>query len=153
MFGGALVATERDANAIVRRDPSNGRVLDRYADCLSNNTPAGYAVAGNRVYWLQLTELVAADLGAGRRLWTLPLGRSGSPQSTLPVVVDGRLYVGASDGGYLYSIDARQGTAEWRFRVRENGRYGPAPIRVGDVLLVQYEQLTAYRIPPAGVVP
>lgn len=147
VFGGNLVATEWDAYAIVRRDPDNGRVLDRYTDCLSHNAPAGYAVDGSRVYWLQLTELVAANLGTDRRLWSLPLGRGGSLQSTLPAVVDGHLYVGASNGGYLYSIDAQRGTVDWRFAVRENGRYGPRPIRVGDLLLVQYEQLTAYRIP------
>lgn len=56
--------------------------------------------------------VIALDLDTGRELWRFEVD---GPVRFSPVVSKGRVYF-TSDDGYVYCIDAAQGTLVWRFR-------------------------------------
>jgi outer membrane protein assembly factor BamB len=62
-------------------------------------------------------------------------------------VQDGHLYVGGTDL-YVYSIEPSTGRVLWRFKsIGVGGGVGGAPMRYGNLILVQYDQVFGYRIP------
>jgi outer membrane protein assembly factor BamB len=91
---------------------------------------------------------------AGRGLWTTALD---SPHGGLGTVegrsrpptmgADGRLYLGGRDED-VYAIDPRTGAVQWKFPADVTaGGLAAAPLRYGGLVLVQDDQLTAYRAP------
>jgi outer membrane protein assembly factor BamB len=85
-------------------------------------------VAGNRVYVAKVDAhtVYALDADAGFLLWQyIAGGRVDSP----PTIYQGRVYFGSADG-YVYCLNAADGTLIWRFRV--------APM---DRRMVAFEQI------------
>ena len=67
---------------------------------------SGYAVSTNSAESRKSEKLVA---------WKIPFEGSGSR----PVIVDGVLYVGSTDGA-VYALDSNTGETKWRFQTGES---------------------------------
>ncbi len=142
----------RTGGYVVLVAPSSDRALDRLVSLAPRSGPT--VVAGSVLYSVASDQVTAVDLVAGRQLWTTALDRpqeafaSGDDLTRLPAVQDGHLYLGGRDED-VYSIDVLTGVVEWKFPAQRQDVLvaGPAPVRYGDLLLVQDDQLTAYRAP------
>ena len=150
LSGGRLVARSGPDLALLA--PATGRVLARLPGLGARSGPA--VVAGDVLYQVASDQVTAVDLVSRRGLWTTALD---SPRRVLgagvgrprpPAVDDGRLYLGGRDED-VYSIDVRTGAVQWKFPAQLDGGLspGPAPVRYGGLVLVQDDQLTAYRAP------
>lgn len=117
---GGLRCFDGTSGKPVWRFPLNAR--DRAA---GTATPR-YDAASKRVFWCNDEGAVfALDARTGRKIWkALSVPRSGSKTSVMlrasPVLADGVLVVGGSDGG-LRAFDARDGHALWT-------RFGNEPL-------------------------
>lgn len=131
--------------------PASGRVVARLPSLGARSGPA--VVARDVLYQVAADHVAAVDLAAGRGLWATALD---SPHAAFgaiegrarpPSVTDGRLYLGGRDED-VYSIDVRTGAVQWKFpaAVAAGGVNAP-PLRYGGLVLVQDDQLTAYRAP------
>ncbi|HEY7199309.1 MAG TPA: PQQ-binding-like beta-propeller repeat protein [Candidatus Dormibacteraeota bacterium] len=131
---------------------NTGRVLARLVAMGARSGPA--VVARDVLYQFASDHVVAVDLATRRALWTTaldsPHGGFGSPggRTRPPAVQDDHLYVGGRDED-VYSIDVRTGAVEWKFPAELDAgtSASAAPLRYGSLMLVQDDQLTAYRVP------
>ncbi|HSR22912.1 MAG TPA: PQQ-binding-like beta-propeller repeat protein, partial [Candidatus Eisenbacteria bacterium] len=129
-----------------------GRELARLPGLGARSGPA--VVAGDVLYQVASDQVTAVDLVSRRGLWTTALDSprrilgAGEGRLRPPAVADGRLYLGGRDED-VYSIDVRTGAVQWKFPAPAGGgpAPGPAPVRYGSLVLVQDDQLTAYRAP------
>jgi outer membrane protein assembly factor BamB len=132
--------------------PATGRVVARLRALGARSGPA--VVARDVLYQVAGDRVAAVDLVAGRGLWTTALD---SPHGGLGAVegrsrppamgADGRLYLGGRDED-VYAIDPRTGAVQWKFPADVTaGGLAAAPLRYGGLVLVQDDQLTAYRAP------
>lgn len=93
------------------------------------NNPAAPVIAGDTLYFTSQSTVYAVHPETGELKWKYPeTGPIGTPSTATiratPVVANGTLYVGASDG-VLYSIDAATGTLNRQFQTGGNIRYSP----------------------------
>jgi outer membrane protein assembly factor BamB len=90
----------------------------RYTGGSQQNNTSAPVIVGNSAYFTTRTSvrgggsLFAVDTQTGTRRWTFPAGDSGLADGhyfgTTPTVVDGKVYIGASNGN-LYILDAATG--------------------------------------------
>jgi outer membrane protein assembly factor BamB len=147
---GRLVA--RSGGDLALLAPGTGRVVGRLPGQAARAGPA--VVAGDVLYQVASDHVTAVDLVFGRGLWTTALDTPrrvfGAPEGHVrpPAVQDGRVYLGGRDEN-VYSIDARTGAVQWKFPAQLQGvlAASSAPLRYGGLVLVQDDQLTAYRAP------
>jgi outer membrane protein assembly factor BamB len=131
---------------------ASGRMLARLVAMGARSGPA--VIARDVLYQVASDHVMAVDLAARRGLWTTaldsPHGGFGAAQgrSRPPAVQDGHMYLGGRDED-VYSIDVRTGAVEWKFPadLSAGSANSAAPLRYGSLVLVQDEQLTAYRAP------
>jgi len=129
-----------------------GRVLARLATMGARSGPA--VVAHDVLYQVASDHVLAVDLATRRGLWTTaldsPHGGFGAAagRSRPPAVQDDHLYLGGRDED-VYSIDVRTGAVEWKFpaELDAGASTSTAPLRYGSLVLVQDDQITAYRVP------
>lgn len=79
--------------------------------------------------------LYALDLRTGARRWRAT--HRGSWVVASPVVRNGTVYVGSSDGQFVQAVDAATGAERWRFETRANAL--ASPLLVGDLLIIGTE--------------
>jgi outer membrane protein assembly factor BamB len=105
------------------------------------------AVAGDAVYVAADNGLLfRLDRATGKERWRYRLGDEATTrvlphpsvfdwdwQGAQPIVVDGVVYIGASDGGF-HAVDADKGERRWRFDTR--GRIRNAAAAAGDHVYV-----------------
>lgn len=142
----------RNGSDFALLNPATGQLSPRIA---SDATSAGSVLVDHNVaYWTGADQVVAIDLVAGRQTWRTQLdaprpGFGSSYDHSRQAAVQGsHLYVGGRDED-VYSIDARTGAFEWKFPAPRDGPLWAdyAPLRYSDLVLVQDNQLTAYRAP------
>ena len=154
-LGNRLVAVS--GTDVLIMTTTSGAIVDRLTG-VAPNKPEATLVSGRSLYWTGSDQVGALDLQGKRQPWKptqldYPTGiDSGGTESskrmTRPDVENGHLYVGGRDDA-VYSIDVRTGAVEWKFPAPR--RAVPStdypPLRVGDLMLVQDSQLTAYEAP------
>jgi len=143
----ALLGTD-----VLIMSPTSGAIVNRLSG-LSPNNPEATLVSGPSLYWTRSDQVGALDLQGKRQLWKptqldYPLGAAAGKSLTRLDVENGHLYVGGRDDA-VYSIDVRTGSVEWKFPAprRAVPSIDYPPLRVGDLVLVQDSQLTAYEAP------
>jgi outer membrane protein assembly factor BamB len=136
LFGAAAYAGAADWPTLRGDDRHSGVSTENVAPPLSllwrhtgarlGNNSASPAIVGDTVYFVGRARndqgaggaIIAVDVKTGARKWVFP-GENGLTNralfTTSPTVVDGSLYVGASDGN-LYMVDANSGREVRRFR-------------------------------------
>jgi len=137
---------------VVMMTPITGATLDHLAG-LAPNKSAATLVSGTTLYWTGSDQVGALDLDRKKQLWQptqldYPTSGVGAKPMTRPDVVNGHLYVGGRDEA-VYSIDVKTGSVEWKFPAPLRAPPGTdyPPLRVGNLVLVQDGQLTAYLAP------
>jgi outer membrane protein assembly factor BamB len=133
-------------------NPLTGRLSGRVTS--DATSPGSVVVDHNVAYWAGSDYVVAVDLAAGRQTWRTRLDAprpgfgSSYDHSRQPGVQGGHLYVGGRDE-QVYSINALTGAFEWKFPAERDGPLWAAyaPLRYADLVLVQDNQLTAYKAP------
>jgi outer membrane protein assembly factor BamB len=153
MYGGHLLTLNPGdlEGTLDYRAPDTGAVVDRYTSCdLGWGGAGNHYQYGNRLFLRRGMTLTALDLDAKRRDWQVSTGKVNGLDwgtSLEPTVQDGHLYVGGTDL-YVYSIEPSTGRVLWRFKsIGVGGGVGGAPMRYGNLILVQYDQVFGYRIP------
>jgi outer membrane protein assembly factor BamB len=84
-------------------------------------------IQGSAAYWKRLVffgaydgKLHAFDLAAKKEAWTFTINTTTDTKiDSTPIVSSDRLYFGAGDG-YLYCLNPRNGTMDWKFYVQKN---------------------------------
>lgn len=137
---------------LVLLNPASGQRSGRFAG-LAPAAGAALTIDHDQLYWAGSRRVTAVDLVAGRRRWRTDLG--GGPGGRAPAaartrppsVSGGQLYLGAQDRD-LYAIDIRAGRIGWTLPLSPPAT-GPAyaPLRAGNLVLLQDDQLTAYQVP------
>jgi alcohol dehydrogenase (cytochrome c) len=124
--GVMFVATP--GNQVIAIDARSGALLWRYKRPLPEDvvllhaTSRGVALFGDKVYFAAgEAVLVALDARTGAEAWTTKVAenKSGYYMSVAPLVVDGKVIVGASGGemgirGFVAAFDASDGQELWR---------------------------------------
>jgi outer membrane protein assembly factor BamB len=146
--GELVVQTGSDLSLV---SPATGRVGGHLPSLAPGSDST--SVDGSVLYWTGSDRATAVDLAGRRQLWATPLDhptvelRSDQWATRPPAVQGGVLYLGGGDQ-QVYAIDVRTGTVEWKFpapRAPDGPDY--PPLRVGNLVLVQDEQLIAYQAP------
>ena len=137
---------------IVMMTPTTGVIVDRLAG-LAPNKPEATLISGTTLYWTKSDQVGAVDLDRKRQLWQptqldYPTSGAGARPLTRPDVENGHLYVVGRDEA-VYSIEAKTGSVEWKFPapLRASPSTDYPPLRVGNLVLVQDGQLSAYQAP------
>jgi len=127
--GRVYVASEKGiVYALDRRD---GRELWRYA--LGGQAGAGLLLHDGRIYAsARNAQLHAIDAASGTRAWRLDFWSSWI--DSVPVIVDGTLYIGSSDMRRISAIDPADGRVLWRTDVF--GQTWGTPLILDDRLVV-----------------
>jgi outer membrane protein assembly factor BamB len=105
---GWLIASITSGTVVALRS-SDGEVIWRQD--VGSEIRARPALAADRVYVAGADRVIALLVESGERLWERRLG--GPPNDMQPL--DDRIYVG-SDDNFLYSLMARDGEIDWRWR-------------------------------------
>jgi alcohol dehydrogenase (cytochrome c) len=128
-------------------DVKSGTLLWRYRRQFPENmivahpTTRGVAVYGNKVFLAANDAvLVALDVKTGKEVWTTKVAdnQKGYYMSLAPLVVDGKVMVGASGGelgirGFVAAYDADTGKRAWRvFTIPAPGEPGSGTWPKGD---------------------
>ena len=144
--GGAALAGERvvfgnAAGTLHALERGNGREAWRYTTGAAIETApvvhAGRVLIGDRGYGLHAIEAASGELAWKTYFW-------GSWVESEPVVVDGTIYIGASDLRRVSAIDAATGSVRWRTDV--HGWTFGTPLVDGDVIRVGAAGGTPYFI-------
>lgn len=122
------------------------------ADGLIDNAPA---TDNSSVYFVtSLGALYAFDTTSGQLRWHVasqPDGNPGSPLSSSPVVVNGLVYIGASQGISAYR--ASDGRRQWQDALTTFGPFPPQPVLADGVVYVDAGgQVYALRASDGGVI-
>src|SRR5439155_918237 len=135
--GVMFVATP--GNQVIAIDVRSGHLLWRYRKPLAEDvivlhpTSRGVALYGDKVFFAAAQAvLVALDARTGKEVWTTTVedNRKGYYMSLAPLVVDGKVIVGASGGelgirGFVAAYDAETGAEVWKvFTVPAPGEPG-----------------------------
>src|SRR3984957_11109583 len=124
--GDMFVATP--GNQVIAIDAKTGALLWRYRRPLPEDvillhpTSRGVALSGDKVFFAAgEAVLVALDARGGREVWTTKVAenKNGYYMSLAPLVVDGKVLVGASGGengvrGFVAAYDVDSGKEAWR---------------------------------------
>ena len=137
---------------VVMMIPTTGAIADRLTG-LAPSRRAATLVSGSALYWTRSDQVGALDLDRKKELWQptqldYPTSGAGARPLTRPDVENGHLYVGGRDEA-VYSIELKTGSVDWKFPapVRASPSTDYPPLRVGNLMLVQDGQLTAYQAP------
>lgn len=112
------------------------------------NNPVSPIIVDKTLYLASQSNVFALDAETGEQKWVYPAqGPIGTPSTATikatPVVDDGTLFVGASDG-VLYAIDTETGRLRWQFDARGNIRF--SPIVVDNVVYFGSDDYRVYGI-------
>ena len=124
-----LVVIGNNAGRVYAFDADDGEL--RWARRQPGEIASSPAITRNAVFMASMDGSLVRYGRAGTPQWTF--STSGSPIESSPLVVGGRVYVGAHDGR-LHAVDARTGRARWTFQA-------PAAIKgsaalAGDLVVV-----------------
>jgi alcohol dehydrogenase (cytochrome c) len=134
-------------NVVIAIDAKTGVQLWRYSKEVTDNvvsphrTTRGIALHGNKVFLAASDAvLVALDARTGEQVWTATVGhnRSGYYMTLAPLVVEGKVMVGASGGelgirGFIAAYDAETGMPLWKtYTVPAPGEPGSETWPQGD---------------------
>jgi alcohol dehydrogenase (cytochrome c) len=143
--GVMFVATP--GNQVIAIDAKTGGLLWRYRRPLPEDvillhpTSRGVALSGDRVFFAAgEAVLVALDARTGREVWTAKVAenKNGYYMSLAPLVVNGKVLVGASGGevgvrGFVAAYDVDSGKEAWRtYTVPAPGEPGSETWPKGD---------------------
>ena len=124
--GVMFVATPE--NQVIALDPKTGTVLWRYRRSMPEGvvllhpTSRGVALSGDKVFFAAGDAvLVALDARTGNQVWASEVAdnRQGYYMSLAPLIVDGKVMVGASGGelgvrGFVAAFDTTNGRQLWK---------------------------------------
>ena len=143
--GVMFVATP--GNQVIAIDARTGGLIWRYRRPLPEDvillhpTSRGVALSGDKVFFAAgEAVLVALDARSGREVWTTKVAenKNGYYMSLAPLVVDGKVLVGASGGengvrGFVAAYDVDSGKEAWRaYTVPAPGEPGSETWPKGD---------------------
>jgi alcohol dehydrogenase (cytochrome c) len=143
--GVMFVATP--GNQVIAIDAKTGALLWRYRRPLPEDvillhpTSRGVALSGDKVFFAAgEAVLVALDARTGREVWTAKVAenKNGYYMSLAPIVVNGKVLVGASGGengvrGFVAAYDVDSGKEAWRtYTVPAPGEPGSETWPKGD---------------------
>ena len=95
------------------------------------------------------TSLIAVDLATRSQIWRFPpSGSLAKPLSGAPVISDGMVFAGGSDGK-AYAIDAVSGEQRWSFRT--GGTALPSPAAADGMVYVVGQDLASGRATLFGI--
>lgn len=128
LVNGNVMFVATPGNQVIALDTRSGDVLWRYRRELPENaivlhpTSRGVGLYRDRVFFAASEAvLVALDARTGSPVWTTRVAdnRVGYYMSVAPLVVDGKVIVGASGGeygvrGFVAAYDADTGQAQWK---------------------------------------
>jgi outer membrane protein assembly factor BamB len=105
----------------------------KHATDYQKDNTASPIIVGDTVYFVSKDRVYAVRVDTGELRWKSPSGdQPGTTQyRSTPVVANGTVYVGNSDGG-MYALDARTGAQKWKFVTGSMVR--SHPLIIGDVL-------------------
>jgi outer membrane protein assembly factor BamB len=133
--------------------PDTGRALERLGGLAPPRLSDAVTLSAAVLYSAGFDQVRAVDIDQRAAPWApvpldAPRDSSAGGGMRRPSVRNGHLLVGGRDLG-IYSIKVLSGAVEWKFiappRTQQSTDY--APLRVGNLVLVQDGQLTAYSIP------
>jgi alcohol dehydrogenase (cytochrome c) len=147
MVNNGVMFVATPGNQVLALEAKTGTVLWRYKRPIPEDmtslhpTSRGVGLWGDQVFFAATeATLVALDARTGKEQWTAKVEdyRKGYYMSLAPLVVDGRVMVGASGGefgvrGFVAAYDADTGRQLWRtFTVPEPGQPGSETWPQGD---------------------
>src|ERR1051325_7237161 len=143
--GVMFVATP--GNQLLAIEAKTGNLLWRYKRRLPEDvvhlhpTNRGVALYGDKVYFASADcMLVALDARTGKGLWTTPVDehKQAYSMSLAPLIVDGKVILGASGGelgvrGFVAAVDAESGKPLWKtYTIPAPGARGAPPTPPGE---------------------
>lgn len=115
LVSGGLVFFGDDTGDLRAIDATSG--VERWRFDAKGPMRSAPAVDDDAVYFASADQFYALDRRTGLERWRASISRDNDAREGLfrshPLVVDGTVYVGSTDGG-LYAFDVRTGVEEWR---------------------------------------
>lgn len=120
----------------------------RFETAYYKNNPVQPVIANKTLYLASGSVLYALDAETGEQKWRYPtqgtIGSAGTATiKATPVVDDGIVFVGATDG-VMYAVDAATGNLKWQYAT--NGGIRFSPIVVNNVVYFGSDDYRVYGI-------